>query len=60
MNMRMEGHQVAESLYEHKETWLPPGRTLLIRLVQVPGDNAAECAQPVALVKVRPQQFGND
>ena len=55
--MRMEVHQVAEGLYKQDISRLPPGRGFLIGGAQEPGDNAAESAQPVALVEVWPQEF---
>ena len=53
----MEGHQIAECLHKQDISRFSPGNGFFIGGVQEPGDNAAESAQPVALVEVRSQQF---
>jgi hypothetical protein len=50
--MRMEGHQVAESLYKQDISRLPPENGFLIRGAQEPGDYAAGSTQPSASIDV--------
>jgi hypothetical protein len=54
----MKGDQITEGLHKQDISGFAPGRDLFVDLVQQSGDNPTPPAEPVALVKVRPQQLG--
>jgi hypothetical protein len=58
MDMGMKGDQITEGLHKQDISGFAPGRDLFVDLVQQSGDNPTPPAEPVALVKVRPQQLG--
>ena len=57
--MRMEGHRIAKNLHKQDIPRLSAGTGFFTGCVLEPGDNAAQSAQPVALMELRPQEFRN-